>query len=135
MTDAINPRSVSSSVLEKEPATALLAGHCTVLRWSTVMSVPTGRAPGTISLILWGPGVRRQYDVVVEPGISTLEQQLKALFPGEDIRLSYSNEALVLSGTVSSTDVMLRTGEIATASSADTRIINLLQVPGGDISQ
>ena len=56
-----------------------------------------GRAPGTISMILWGPGVRRQYDIVVEPGISTLEQQLRALFPGEDIRLSYSNEALVLS--------------------------------------
>ncbi len=32
-----------------------------------------GRAPGTISLILWGPGVRRQYDVVVEPGVSTLQ--------------------------------------------------------------
>ena len=86
-------------------------------------------------MILWGPGVRRQYDVVVEPGISTLEQQLQALFPGEDIRLSYSNEALVLSGQVSNTDVMLRAGEIATASSSDTRIINLLQVPGGDISQ
>ena len=94
-----------------------------------------GRAPGTISMILWGPGVRRQYDIVVEPGISTLEQQLRALFPGEDIRLSYSNEALVLSGQVSNTDVMLRVGEIATASSSDTRIINLLQVPGGDISQ
>ena len=40
-----------------------------------------GRAPGTISLILWDPGIRRQYDVVVEPGISTLKQQLRALFP------------------------------------------------------
>ena len=94
-----------------------------------------GRAPGTISLILWGPGVRQQYDVVVEPGISTLEQQLAALFPGEDIRLSYSNEAMVMSGEVSSTDVMLRAGEIATASSSETNIINLLRVPGGDISQ
>ena len=94
-----------------------------------------GRAPGTISLILWGPGIRRQYDVVVEPGISTLEQQLRALYPGEDIRLSYSNEALVLSGAVSSTEVMLRVGEIARASGSDTNLINLLQVPGGDISQ
>ena len=94
-----------------------------------------GRAPGTISMILWGPGVRRQYDVVVEPGISTLEQQLKALFPGEDIRLSYSNEALILSGQVSATSVMLRAGEIATASSTETQVINLIQVPGGDISQ
>ena len=94
-----------------------------------------GRAPGTISLILWGPGIRRQFDVVVEPGISTLEQQLRALFPGENIRLSYSNEALVLSGGVSSTDVMLRVGEIARASGAETNVINLLRVPGGDISQ
>ena len=94
-----------------------------------------GRAPGTISLILWGPGVRRQYDVVVEPGISTLQQQFAALFPGEDIRLSYSDEALVLSGQVSNTDVMLRAGEIATLSSSMTNVINLLQVPGGAISQ
>ena len=94
-----------------------------------------GRAPGTISLILWGPGVRRQYDVVVEPGISTLQQQFAALFPGEDIRLSYSDEALILSGQVSSTDVMLRAGEIATLSSSVTNVINLLKVPGGDISQ
>ena len=94
-----------------------------------------GRAPGTISLILWGPGVRRQYDVVVEPGISTLQQQFAALFPGEDIRLSYSDEALVLSGQVSNTDVMLRAGEIATLSSSETNVINLLQVPGGAISQ
>ncbi len=94
-----------------------------------------GRAPGTISLILWGPGVRRQYDVVVEPGVSTLQQQFAALFPGEDIRLSYSDEALVLSGQVSNTDVMMRAGEIATLSSSESNVINLLQVPGGAISQ
>ena len=41
----------------------------------------------------------------------------------------------MLSGTVSSTDVMLRVGEIAMASGSETRVINLLQVPGGDISQ
>ena len=94
-----------------------------------------GRAPGTISLILWGPGVRRQYDVVVEPGVSTLQQQFAALFPGEDIRLNYSDEALVLSGQVSNTDVMMRAGEIATLSSSASNVINLLQVPGGAISQ
>ena len=94
-----------------------------------------GRAPGTISLILWGPGQRLHYDLVVEPWISTLEQQLASLFPGEDIRLSYSNEAIVMSGEVSNTDIMLRAGEIATLSSSDSNIINLLRVPGGEISQ
>ena len=71
----------------------------------------------------------------MEPGISTLQQQLAALFPGEDINLSYSDEALVMSGRVSSTQVMLRAGEIATASSGSLNVINMLQVPGGDISQ
>ena len=94
-----------------------------------------GIAPGTISLILWGPGTRVQYDLVVETPITTLEQQLQALFPGEEIRIRYSDEALILSGEVSSTGVMLRAGEIAAASSADSRVINLLQVPGGSVSQ
>ena len=94
-----------------------------------------GRAPGTISLILWGPGIRRQYDLVVETPITNLEQHLQALFPGEDIRIDYSDEAIILSGNASSTAVMLKVGEIAQASSADSEIINMVQVPGGSISQ
>jgi len=47
-----------------------------------------GKAPGTISLILWGTSVRKQYDVVVDPGVPTLQQQLSAFFPGENIRVS-----------------------------------------------
>lgn len=94
-----------------------------------------GRAPGTISLILWGPGIRRQYDLVVETPITTLEQHLRALFPGEDIRIDYSDEAILLSGNASSTAVMLKVGEIASASSSDSQIINMLQVPGGSVSE
>src|SRR5215831_13899300 len=40
-----------------------------------------GKTPGTVSLIIWGGGFRKQYDLVVEPGVSTLEQRLQALFP------------------------------------------------------
>ena len=94
-----------------------------------------GKKAGTVSLIIWGGGGRRQYDIVVEPAITTLEQQLQALFPGEDIKVNVSEEALVLAGHVSSTNVMLRAGEIATASSAKSKIINMLQVPGGSESQ
>jgi pilus assembly protein CpaC len=94
-----------------------------------------GKKAGTVSLIIWGGGTRRQYDIVVEPAITTLEQQLQALFPGEDIKVNVSEEALVLAGTVSSTNVMLRAGEIATASSTKSKIINMLQVPGGSESQ
>ena len=94
-----------------------------------------GKKSGTVSLIVWGSGTRRQYDIVVEPSITTLEQQLQVLFPGEAINVSVSDEAIVLSGQVSSTAVMLRAGEIATSSSAKSKVINMLQVPGGSESQ
>jgi pilus assembly protein CpaC len=94
-----------------------------------------GKKPGTVSLIVWAADRRKQYDVVVEPAITTLEQHLQALFPGEDISISVSEEAIVLSGQVSSTNVMLRAGEIATASASKAKVINLLQVPGGSESQ
>jgi pilus assembly protein CpaC len=94
-----------------------------------------GKAPGTISLIVWGPSQRVQYDLVVEQPISTLQQSLQALFPGEDIQVSPSQDAMILSGRVSSTNVMLRAGEIAQASETKRSVINLLQVPGGNESQ
>ena len=94
-----------------------------------------GKKSGTVSLIVWGGDTRRQYDIVVEPAITVLEQQLQALFPGEAIAVSVSEEAIILSGLVSSTAVMLRAGEIATSSSAKSKVINMLQVPGGSESQ
>ena len=94
-----------------------------------------GKKSGTVSLIVWGADTRRQYDIVVEPAITTLEQHLQTLFPGEAIAVSVSEEAIILSGLVSSTAVMLRAGEIATSSSAKSKVINMLQVPGGSESQ
>ena len=94
-----------------------------------------GKSAGTVSLIIWGAGMRRQYDVVVEPGVSTLQQQLQALFPGEDIKVDSNDEALILSGRVSSTAVMLKAGEIAKASSSKTKVMNMLRLPGTTGSQ
>jgi pilus assembly protein CpaC len=94
-----------------------------------------GKAAGTISLIAWGAGSRKQYDVVVEPAITTLEQRLHTLFPGENIAVSVNEEAIILSGDVSSTAVMLKAGEIARASASKSKIVNLLQLPGGQESQ
>ena len=94
-----------------------------------------GKAPGTISLIVWGNGTRVQYDLIVEQPVSTLEQHLRSLFPGEDISVSTNDGATILAGRVSSTKVMLRAAEIATASMPKSQVINLLQVPGGSESQ
>jgi len=90
-----------------------------------------GKAPGTISLIIWGgAGQRVQYDVVVEQPVAGLEQQLRQLFPGEEIQVTLNADALVLSGRVSSTQVMLRAAEIARAAAPKGNVINMLQVPG-----
>ena len=56
---------------------------------------------------------RTQYDVVVDPGVTTLQQTLNQLFPGEEIGVSVSEDAVILVGSVSSTQVMLKAGEIA----------------------
>ena len=90
-----------------------------------------GKAPGTISLIVWGgAGQRVQYDVVVEQPVAGLEQQLRQLFPGEEIQVTLNADAIVLSGRVSSTQTMLRAAEVARASAPKGNVINMLQVPG-----
>jgi len=94
-----------------------------------------GKTSGTISLIVWGEGRRVQYDLVVEAAVANLQQQLQALFPGEDIQVSVSEDATILSGQVSNTNVMLRAAEIAQASGTKRGVINMLQVPGGSESQ
>ena len=94
-----------------------------------------GKTPGTVSLIIWGTTLRRQYDIVVEPGVSTLEQRLQALFPNEQVRVTVTGDAVILAGRVSSNDVSLRIAEIAEATAAKAKIVNLLQFPGGSGSQ
>src|SRR5258708_7541673 len=94
-----------------------------------------GKSAGTVSLIIWGTTQREQYDLVVEQGVPNLQRQLNLLFPGEDIHVSASDEAIILSGQVSSNPVVLRAGEIAQASAAKAKVMNRLQLPGGSESQ
>jgi pilus assembly protein CpaC len=93
------------------------------------------KAPGLTSLILWGTDQRQQYDVVVDAGAPPLHEQIRMLFPGEDIQVSATNEAIVLSGRASTNEIAVKVEEIAQASSSKQRIINLLQRPGAADSQ
>lgn len=96
-----------------------------------------GKKAGTISLIIWGAGGERtHYDIVVDAGVSQLQQELQQLFPGEDVRASITDEAIILSGSVSNNLVKLRAAEVATGTSSKLRVINLLQLPQGtDVQQ
>ena len=90
-----------------------------------------GKGAGTVSLIVWGAAERRHYDVVVDRGVSTLQQNLQALFPGEALNVGVTDDAVILSGQVSSNEVMLRAAELAKAAMPKANVINMLQLPGG----
>jgi pilus assembly protein CpaC len=94
-----------------------------------------GKAAGTISLIVWGGDRRTQYEVFVEPPMSALEQQLRQLFPSEDIHSEVGADSVVLSGRVSSTQTMLRALDIARAVAPKANIVNLLRAPGATDAQ
>ena len=94
-----------------------------------------GKSPGTITLMVWGATERVQYDIVVEQPISPLEQQLHQLFPTEEIIVTTNADGIVLSGRASSTQVMLRIGEIVRAAQPKANVINMMQVPGGSDAQ
>ena len=93
-----------------------------------------GKGAGTVSLIIWGADSRKQYDVVVDAGVSLLQQNFQDLFRGEDINVSVTENSVILSGSVSSNDVMLRSAEIARAAFPKSSIVNMLQLPGGSPS-
>jgi pilus assembly protein CpaC len=94
-----------------------------------------GKKPGTISMIIWGDASRIHHEVAVVNAVTPLEQTLLALFPGEDIRVTYTEGSVILSGRVSSNAVHLRAAEVAQASAPKLTVLNMLQLPGGGGSQ
>ncbi len=94
-----------------------------------------GKGSGTVSLIIWGGDTRKHYDVVVDAGVSLLQQNFQDLFKGEDINVSVTENSVILSGAVSNNDVMLRAAEIARSAFPKSSIVNMLQLPGGSPSK
>jgi pilus assembly protein CpaC len=94
-----------------------------------------GKGAGTVSLIVWGAAERKHYDIVVDPGVTNLQQNFQQLFPGEDIGVAVTDEAVILSGAVSSNEVMLRAGELARAAMPKHSVMNMLALPSGSPSK
>jgi pilus assembly protein CpaC len=65
-----------------------------------------GKVPGAISMFVWNRGGSvKRYEIVVERDLEALNDQFKALFPGEDIQAHSNGKAIVLSGNVSRKEV------------------------------
>lgn len=84
-----------------------------------------GRAPGEVSLLIWDELERsRSFDLRVDVDVSACAEEEKRVFPDEQISVTASRSAVVLSGHVSTEDVAKRAGELATAYSKN--VVNVL---------
>ncbi|HXP17301.1 MAG TPA: type II and III secretion system protein family protein [Terriglobales bacterium] len=84
-----------------------------------------GRAAGEVSLLIWDELERsRSFDLRVDVDVSAAAEEEKRIFPDEQISVSPSRSAIVLSGHVSTEDVSVRAGKIAEAYSKN--VVNVL---------
>src|SRR5881398_3992743 len=84
-----------------------------------------GRSPGEVSLLIWDELERsRSFDLRVDVDVSAASEEERRIFPDEQISVSPSRSAIVLSGHVSTEDVAKRAGMIAEAYSKN--VVNVL---------
>ena len=84
-----------------------------------------GRAPGEVSLLIWDELERsRSFDLRVDVDVSAVAEEEHRIFPDEQITVSPSRNAIVLSGHVSTEDVAKRAEAIAGAYSS--RVVDAL---------
>ena len=66
-----------------------------------------GKAPGTISLLVWSDNGRiTNYEVIVRRDLTQLEGQIRRQFPSEPIAVAVNGKDVVLSGVVSAKHVI-----------------------------
>jgi pilus assembly protein CpaC len=84
-----------------------------------------GKAPGEVSLLIWDTLERyRSFDLRVDVDVSACADEEHRVFPDEQITVTPSRAAVVLSGHVSTEDVAKRAGELASAYSP--KVVNVL---------
>jgi pilus assembly protein CpaC len=92
-----------------------------------------GKMPGTISMFVWDRGgVVKRYEIIVQRDLARLSEQVKQLFPGEQIDVQSNGKNVVLTGVVSNKDVIERAVNVA-AGYVDKReeVVPLLQLAEG----
>jgi pilus assembly protein CpaC len=84
-----------------------------------------GRAAGEVSLLIWDELERsRSFDLRVDVDVSACAEEERRVFPDEQITVTPSRSAIVLSGHVSTEDVQKKAGDIASAYSKS--VVNVL---------
>ncbi len=84
-----------------------------------------GRTAGEVSLLIWDELERsRSFDLRVDVDVSAAAEEEKRVFPDEQIEVTPSRSAIVLSGHVTTEDISKRAGMIAEAYSKN--VVNVL---------
>src|SRR5215469_7283338 len=84
-----------------------------------------GRSPGEVSLLIWDESERsRSFDLRVDVDVTAAQDEIKRIFPDEQIDVSASRSAIVLSGHVTTEDAAKHAGQVAGAYSKN--VINVL---------
>src|SRR5215475_5891810 len=84
-----------------------------------------GRSAGEVSLLIWDELERsRSFDLRVDVDVTAAAEEEKSVFPDEQITVTPSRSAIVLSGHVSDETVAQRAGKIAEAYSKN--VVNVL---------
>ena len=84
-----------------------------------------GLAPGEVSLLIWDELERsRSFDLRVDVDITAATEEMHRLFPDEQINVTPSRSAIVLSGHVTTEDVSKHAGALAAAYSKN--VVNVL---------
>ena len=92
-----------------------------------------GKSPGTISLFVWDKGgAIKTYEVNVRRDLTILIEQMKQLFPGEQITVAGSGKDVVISGSVTSKYVIEKAADVAGGFvEKKENVVNLLQQQEG----
>ncbi|HWN84891.1 MAG TPA: type II and III secretion system protein family protein [Vicinamibacterales bacterium] len=95
-----------------------------------------GKGPGAISMFVWSRGgAVRRFEVSVQRDLTRLNEQVKQLFPAERIEVRSNGRNVVLSGSVSSKDVVDRAINVALGYVEKREdVVTLLQVREGPAS-
>jgi pilus assembly protein CpaC len=84
-----------------------------------------GLAPGEVSLLIWDELERsRSFDLRVDVDITAASEEMHRLFPDEQIAVTPSRNAIVVSGHVTTEDVAKHAGALASAYSKN--VVNVL---------
>lgn|GEM_PF-64121 len=93
---------------------------------------------GQVNLVAWDDRKNMSertlvFDIFVQVNLSLIDNQMKLLFPKENIQLSQANNSVVISGTVTRPELADQAQKIIEA--AGLKVTNLLKVPVMDAAQ